>query len=156
MHCCLWFLLLPQAFLGAAWLAEAGGPQLDVGALAAVFLALFARPRALPLLLLGAATGRALVDEAAVPVQMLVLGVPVAVLLPLRAWFHRQLWWQVAASLLLAIAVPRLAGLCGRWFEQPSAASVEWPRVLATALLGPPLLWLLRRLPPLASLQERG
>jgi hypothetical protein len=151
-----WFLLVPQIFLAAAFLHELGMPQLDIGALLCVFLALFAQPSALPGLLLGAAAGRALVDEASIPIQILVLGVPVAVLLPLRAWFYRQqLWWQVAAAALFAIAVPRWSGLCGQWFGQPSAANVDTLVVTVTALFGPLLLYLLRALPPLRAFAER-
>ena len=153
----LWFLLVPQAFLVAGWAGESGLPVVDLGALLCLFCALFAEPRLLPLLLLGMAVGRAIVDEATIPVQILVLGVPVAVLLPLRSLFYRhQLWWQVAAIALCAVAIPKLAGLCGRWFDQPSAsAALDVSRVAWTAALGPVLLWLLRRLPPLRQFAER-
>ena len=117
-----------------------------------------AEPVVLPGLLLGAAVGRALIDEASVPVQILVLGIPVAALLPLRSWFYRnQLWWQVLAAALFAVAIPKLVGLCGVWFDQPSAsAALDWWRVAWTALLGPLLLWPLRLLPPLRAFVERG
>src|SRR5262249_9873888 len=116
-----------------------------------------AEPAALPGLLLGAAVGRALVDEATVPVQMLVLGVPVAALLPLRTLFWRQqAWWQVATAAAFAVAVPRLSGVCGRWSGRRSPAAVDGVVVLATALLGPLLLLLLRRLPPLRAFLEHA
>jgi hypothetical protein len=153
-----WFLLLPQAFMLCGFLASVGWPSFDCGALICVFLALFAEVSALPLLLLGAAVGRALVDEAAVPVQILVLGAPVALLLPLRALFYRsQYWWQVLATLLCAFCVPKFAAVCGAWFDQPSAtAHLELPRLLWTSLLGPVLLFVLRRMPPLASFLEKS
>jgi hypothetical protein len=157
MRWCLWFLVVPQGYLAADWLFALGAPRVDVGALLCVFLALFAEPGALPGLLVGAAVGRALVDDATVPVQMLVLGVPVAALLPLRKLFWRQqAWWQVATAAAFAVAVPRLSGLCGRWFGQPSSAAVDGVVVLATALLGPLLLLLLRRLPPLRAFLEHA
>ncbi len=153
-----WFLLVPQAFLVAGWAGESGLPIVDLGALLCLFCALFAEPRQLPGLLLGAAVGRAIVDEATIPVQILVLGVPIAVLLPLRTLFYRhQLWWQIAAIAFCAVAIPKLAGLGGRWFDQPSAsAMLDGARVVWTALLGPLLLWPLRRLPPLRSFAERS
>ena len=158
MRWLLWFLCVPQAFLLAGWARELGLPALDCGAVLCLFCALFADARALPLLLLGAAIGRALVDEATIPVQILVLGVPIAVLLPLRALFYRHhLWWQATAAALCALAIPKLAGLCGAWFDQPSAsAQLEGMRVLWTTLLGPLLLWPLRVLPGLSAFTERS
>lgn len=153
-----WFVLAPQLFLLLGWLGEQGLGPIDAGVLLCLFLALFAEPRALPGLLLGAAVGRALVDEAPVPVQLLVLGVPVAVLLPLRVLFYRQhWWWQVAVAALFSLAIPKLAGLCGQLFDHPSAsARLDGVRVVGTAVLAPVLLALLRRLPPLLSFVERS
>ncbi|MBL9076532.1 MAG: hypothetical protein JNL08_03460 [Planctomycetes bacterium] len=152
-----WFVLAPQTFLLAGFWRDAGLPPLDVAVLFCVFLALFADRAALPWLLLGAALGRALVDEASLPVQILVLGVPVAVLLPLRSLFFGQRWlWQAVAAAACAVAVPRLAGLCGRLFDQPSAsAQLDGMAVLWAALLLPPLLVVLRRLPPFRAFEER-
>ncbi|MEO6595725.1 MAG: hypothetical protein ABIP94_13320 [Planctomycetota bacterium] len=152
----LWFLLAPQAFLLAGFWRDAGLPPLDVAVLACIFLAFFAERRALPWLLLGIAIGRALVDEASLPVQILVLGVPVAVLVPLRGLFFGQRWlWQAVAAALCAVAIPKLAGLCGRLFDQPSAsAQLDGMAVVWAALLLPPLLLLVRRLPPFAAFEE--
>lgn len=152
----LWFLLAPQFFLlGGLW-RDAGLPPLDVGVLLCLFLAVFADRAALPWLLLGAAIGRALVDEAGLAVQILVLGIPVGILLPLRSLFHGQRWvWQATAAALCAIAIPKLAGLCGSVFTQPSqSASFDLSSVGWAALLVPPLLSVLRRLPPLALFEE--
>lgn len=158
MRWLLWFLLVPQAYLVAGWAGESGLPNVDLGAMLCVFCALFAEPRLLPGLLLGAAIGRALVDEATIPVQLLVLGVPIALLLPLRALFYRHhLWWQAVSVSLCAVAIPKLAGLCGQWFDQPSATALLDGRVvLWSAVLGPCVLWPLRRLPPLRSFAERS
>jgi hypothetical protein len=156
MRWLLWFLLAPQAFLLAGFWRDAGLPPLDVAVLLCLFLAFFADRAALPWLLLGGALGRALVDEASLPVQVLVLGVPVGVLLPLRSLFFGQRWlWQAIAAAACAVAVPRLAGLCGRLFDQPSAsAQLDGVAVLWAALLLPPLLAVLRRLPPCAAFEE--
>ncbi len=154
----LWFLLVPQGFLLVGYLDGTRLPRLDFAVLVCLYLAFFADRRMLPLLLLGAALGRALVDEAAVPVQILVLGVPTAVLLPLRGLFLGRRWlWQALAGALCAIAVPKLAGLCGRLFDQPTqSAGLDGYAVLWAALLLPPLLAILRRLPPLAAFVEEG
>lgn len=152
----MWFLLAPQFFLlGGLW-RDAGLPPLDVGVLLCLYLAVFADRGALPWLLLGAAIGRALVDEAGLAVQILVLGIPVGLLLPLRGLFHGQRWaWQAAAAVLCAVAIPKLAGLCGRVFTQPSqSASSDLVSVVWAALLVPPLLSLLRWLPPLSLFEE--
>jgi hypothetical protein len=151
-----WFLLVPQAWLlGGLW-RDAGLPPVDVGVLACLYLGFCAERAAVPWLLLGAAAGRALVDEASLPVQLLVLGVPVAVLLPLRPLVFGHRWgWQALAAAACAVLVPKLAGLFGAWFDQPSAsASLHGPTVLWSALLLPPLLALLRRLPPCAAFAE--
>ena len=110
----------------------------------------------MPFLLLGVAIGRTLVDEATLPVHILVIGIPVALLLPLRSLFVAQRWlWQAVAAALLAVAVPKLAGLFGRVFDQPSLSSVlnGW-QVVWSALLLPPLLTVLRFLPPFAGFTE--
>ncbi|MBX3463338.1 MAG: hypothetical protein KF830_09215 [Planctomycetes bacterium] len=152
----LWFVLAPQTFLLAGWWRDAGLPPLDVAVLVCLFLAFFADRSALPGLLFGAALGRALVDEASLPVQVLVLGVPVAVLLPLRRLFSAQGWlWQAIAAAACAVAVPRLAGWCGRLFDQPSAsAELDGLAVMWAALLLPPMLAVLRRLPPFLAFEE--
>lgn len=152
----LWFLLAPNAFLLAGLWRDAGLPTVDAAVLMCVFLAFFAKRPAVPWLLLGAAIGRALVDEATLPVQILVIGVPTAVLLPMRGLFFGQRWlWQSVAAAACAVAVPRLAGLCGRIFDQPSAsAHLDGMAVLWAAVLTPPLLWLARRLPPFAGFED--
>lgn len=152
----LWFLLAPQVFLLAGFLQDVGLPPLDMAVLSALYLAWFADRAALPFLLLGVAIGRSLVDEASLPVHLLVIGIPVALFLPLRSLFVAQRWlWQAVAAALLAIAVPKIAGLCGRVFDQPSVSSVlnGW-HVVWSALLIPPLLTVLRVLPPFAGFSE--
>lgn len=152
----LWFLLVPQGFLLAGFWRDVGLPAIDAAVLCCLFLALFADRNALPWLLLGVAIGRALVDEASLPVQILVLGVPTAVLVPMRRLFSGQHWaWQALAASLCAVTIPKLAGLCGRLFDQPSAsAHLDGYAVLRAALLVPPLLFVVRRLPPCRYFSE--
>lgn len=152
----LWFLLAPQAHLLAGLWRDAGLPPFDMGVFWCLFLAFFAERGAVPWLLLGGAIGRALVDEAALPVQILVLGLPIAVLLPLRTLFFGQRWlWQAVAAALCAIVIPKLAGLFGSWFDQPSAsAHLDGMVVVWSALLLPPLLACARRLPPCRAFEE--
>jgi hypothetical protein len=151
-----WLVLMPVVFLAAGLWRDLGMPALDAAVLVCLWLGLFADRRALPWLLFGAAVGRAVVDEAILPVQILVLGVPTAVLLPLRGFLFGQHWlWQAVASALCAVAVPKLAGLCGRLFEQPSAsAALDGTAVAWAALLMPPLLFVARRAPPFAAFDE--
>lgn len=152
----LWFLLAPHSFLLAGLWRDAGLPPIDASVACCVYLAFFAERAAVPWLLLACAAGRAVVDEAALPVQILVLGVPIAVLLPLRAWFFGQRWlWQAVAAAACAVAVPRLAGMFGRLFDQPSAGShLDGVAVAWAALLVPPALWIARRLPPCRPFEE--
>lgn len=151
-----WFLLMPQSFLLVGFLHDLGLPEVDMAVFSALFLAWFAQVRALPLLLVGVAIGRALVEQATLPVHVLVIGVPVAVLLPLRSMFVAQRWvWQAFAAALLAVLVPKLASLCGRMFDQPSpAGNLDASSILWAALLLPPLLLAARLLPPFRAFTE--
>lgn len=151
-----WFLLAPQAHLLAGAWRDLGLPAFDMAAVWCLYLAFFAERGATPWLLLGSAIGRALVDEASLPVQVLLLGVPVAVLLPLRAWFFGRRWvWLACAGAACAAVLPRLAGWFGAWFGQPSAsAQPDLGAVLWTAVLAPPLLAVLRRLPPCRGFED--
>lgn len=151
-----WFLLAPQAFLLAGLWRDCGLPAFDMGVLWCLFLAFFAERAALPWLLLGAALGRALVDDASLALQVLVLGAPVAVLLPLRLLLHGQRWPHLAvAAAAVAFGLPRFAGWLGDCFAQPSAsAPPDALAVLWTAVVAPPLLALARRLPPCRGFVE--
>lgn len=151
-----WFLLVPLLYLLAGWLEGQQLPPLDVASALCLFLGLFARRQALPGLLLGAAIGRALIDDQQLPLQVLVLGLPVALLLPLRCMVFQKRWlWQLAAAAFTAFAIPQCSGLLGAAFDQPSAsAELDAARIVWAAVLLPPLLWLLRRLPPMSPFQE--
>jgi hypothetical protein len=151
-----WFLLVPQGFLLVGLLEDLGLPPLDMAVLSSLYLSWFAQRSALPFLLLGVAIGRTLVDEATLPIHILVTGIPIALLLPLRTMFVAQRWlWQAVAAALLAIAIPKLSGLFGRAFDQPSVSSIlnGW-QVVWSALLIPPLLSVLRFLPPFVGFTE--
>ena len=151
----LWFLVAPQTYLLFGLLRDLGVP-LDATVLHCLFLAFFADRRALAGLLLGAALGRALVDEAGLCVHLLVIGAPVALLLPLRRWFFGQRWiWQATTAALIAFAVPQLAGWVGQLFDQPSSSSsFDGFVVLTSAIFLPPLLWCLRAVPPFSAFEE--
>ena len=65
---------------------------------------------------------------------------------------RRALPWLLPG---VALALPRLAGLLGGWFAQPSAsAQSDWLVVLWTAVFAPPLLAVARRLPPCRGFVE--
>ncbi|MFK7742433.1 MAG: hypothetical protein AB8H80_19120 [Planctomycetota bacterium] len=151
-----WFLLAPQTYLAAGLAQDMGLPTFEIGAALCLYLGWFARRSALPWLLLGCAISRALVDEASLPVQILVLGIPVCVLLPLRTLFVAQRWlWQAAFAVLLAYGIPWLAGTFGRLFQEPSLGAQlhGWP-VVWSAVFVPPLVWLLRHIPPFVGFTE--
>ncbi len=160
----LWYYtLVPPLFLLAAWLEAAGLPHLDLGALLVVFGVLFAARSHLPWLVLGGAIGRALVDDGALPVQILVLGVPLALLLPLRLWLPPQRWlWQVVLAALAALLVWYADAACGRWFVAAGGSgawTVVWPgwRIALAGVWLPLALAILRRVPPLVGLvEDRG
>ena len=152
----VFFAAVPLLYVAAGVLETWRLPRLDVGVLLCLFGVLFAQPRLLPGIVLGAALGRALVDEAGLAVQVLVLGVPVAALLPLRVLLVRTRWvWQALLAAFLALVLPKLAALCGVWFQQPSAsATLSGSAVLVAAVVVPPVLLVLRRVPPLVAFVE--
>lgn len=155
MRWVLWYFGVPVGYLlGGVW-RQQGLPPLDISVLVCLFLSVFADRRLLPLLLLGAAVGRAFVDPAGLAVQILVLGIPVAVLLPLRTLLFGQHWvWQALAASLCALAIPKLGGLCTQWLAGGAGSQVQWLEVLWAALLLPPMLALVRRLPPFRAFVE--
>lgn len=156
MRWLLWYLLAPQSFLVLAMAESLGLPALDGGVLVGLFLVVFAELAALPWLLLGAAMGRAVVDEASLATQILVIGAPVAALLPLRAVVEGRRWiWQMVIAAMLALALPELAALLSRWTGQGLHASSVSPwSPLVAACYAPLLLGMLRWLPPFQAFEE--
>ena len=125
-------------------------PDLEVGLI--VFLALFARPRALPALLAIVALVRAPLSGSAPSAVFLLLGGTVLLLLPLRRWFFGSSLPYLA---LLSVAVTLLLLLAHR-LRVPDASEVLlaerplWLSLLAAAVLGPLLVLFLRSVPPTA------
>jgi len=158
MRWLLWYLLAPQSFLVLAMVESLGLPTLDGGVLVGLFLVVFAELPALPWLLLGAAMGRAVVDEASLATQILVIGLPVAVLLPLRTVLESRRWiWQMAIAAVIAWVLPELAAFLVRWTGHGLhvAAASPWAPVVA-ACYAPLLLAMLRWLPPFQAFEERA
>lgn len=152
----LWFYLGPALFLVQTWVEGIGLPVPDVALTLCLLCGLHLRTATLPGLLLCAALGRSLAFGGSLPLQFLVMAVPVAVLLPLRALFPRQaLLWQVFLAAVLAVAVPRFAALLVPLAgELAGYAAPGWGSVTWAALSVPPCAWLLQRMPPLSRMVE--
>jgi hypothetical protein len=153
-----WFFVAPHLFWLDGVLATTAARVIDIGLAVALVLALSVRTAALPGLLLIAALARSLLYEGGIALHFLALGLPIAVLVPLRGVFFRaSAVWQGAAAAFLAVAVPRV----GMFFAARTGAGAlvdEAPGVLAVLgamVLVPPTAWLLRSLPPLQSFAER-
>ena len=128
----------------------------DLTVCVGLFLALFARSSALPGLLFCAALSRSVFLPGSVFWHMLVLGLPVALLLPLRVVFStRSPVWQCAAAGFLAYVMPRWAGLLFRLTAQgDQMAYTTAAEVFVAMCLVPLMTWLLRALPPLSLFEE--
>ena len=109
----VWFFLVPQLFWLDRVLAGTLVRPLDLGLAVCFVLALFARTRALPALLLAAAVGRSLIDDGSVALHFLALGVPVAVLLPARGVFRGIVWQASAAALSHTVKTNCICGAPG-------------------------------------------
>jgi hypothetical protein len=157
----LWFLVALPFFLLDGWLAAAVPRAPDLALALGLFCGLFARPAALPAILASAALARSVVAPGGLALHLLVLGIPVAVLVPVRLWlFRRRLLLQLAAAAFLAFAVPALAlwlarfagaGIAGDAGAGTLGRSASLPAVLAVL----PLTWLLCALPPTRGFVER-
>jgi len=160
----LWLFVALHLYLLDGFLKEVlvlpGGLILapDVTASVALFLGLFARPSALPGLLFCAALSRSVFLPGSVFWHMLVLGVPVAPLLPLRVVFSpRSPVWQCAAAGFLVYLMPRLAGLLCRWTAQGNAPEPSTaPEVFVAMCFVPLMTWVLRLVPPLSLFEDEG
>lgn len=151
----LWFFVAAWWFLAEAWLAALLGPwRIDLGAAFCVFAIFSARPAALPWLLACAGIGRTLALGGSAAVHVLLLGLPVLVLFPLRR-FGRVPLRAVAAG-AVAVALPMLPQLLPRVGAQapaplpvPALGTLAWTMVVAPIAAG-----LLGRLPPLWFFRE--
>lgn len=154
-----WFFLALPFFLLDGWLAAHALPGLDLTLAFCLYLALFARSRALPGLLVMAGLARSVVLDGDAALHVLALGVPVAVLVPLRVFFSRHhLAWQGLASAFLALTEPHMTALLAHLSEQPAPddSPTTVLSILAAAALVPAATWLLRQLPPLRGFVERS
>ncbi len=153
----VWFFLAPHLFWLDRVVSGTIVAPLDIGLGLAFVFALFARASALPGLLLGAAVGRALAFDGAIALHFLAIGLPVAGLFPLRGVFFRgSVFWQGAAAVFLALAVPRVAQFFAR-ITVGATDAIDFPSafgLFCSAILVPPLAWCLRQLPPLRSFVE--
>ena len=146
----LWCFLVLHLFLLEGAVSAGFAPVLDASVGLCLFMALFARPRALPGLLVSTALARAALVPGSAALHVLALGIPIAVLLPLRSVLSRKLYlWQCAVTAFLAISQPRLLGLRARLTgEELPLGALDAQRLFWAMLLLPPLVFLLRRLPP--------
>jgi hypothetical protein len=148
----LWFFVSLWWFLADAWLARAAaGFAVDLGVAFCLFAALSARASALPWLVLCAALARALVCGGAACVHVLLLGVPIAALFPLRRAALPHWLVAILAAAILAAALPGLSALAQRLAEgaPPPLPRASWLSLLWTMGTAPIAAAVLGRLPPL-------
>jgi len=153
----LWFFVALHLFLLDGLLVSVSDWSPDLSLAVGLFCVLYARPSALPGILLCAALSRSVLLEGSAAIHLLTLGLPVAVLLPLRVVFSkRSLIWQCLASGFLAFMIPRLGGLLFRVTgDGVAAVDVSSLDIFVAMCVVPVFTWLLRSLPPLSMLQER-
>jgi hypothetical protein len=152
----LWFFLSLPLFLLDGWLVQEVWPVPSLTFALCMFLGLYARPSALPGLLLCAALARSVLVGGDAALHVLILGMPVSALVPLRLVFYRRhLLWQCTAASFLAVTVPKATAFLGRFAEAvPDAPPVSWSQILWAACAVPPATWVLRSIPPLSLFRE--
>lgn len=154
----LWFFVSAWWFLADGWLAWVMGAwRVDLVVAFCVFAALTARAAALPWLVLCAGLARALTVGGAAPVHVLLLGLPIACLFPLRQLDVPRGLRHVAAAAVVAVALPLLSAVIG-----PSGPAAHLPvavpgvlTLLWTMATAPLAATVLGRLPPLWFFRER-
>ncbi len=155
----LWFLLAAWCFVADAWTqVHAGAWHVDLTVTLCLLGVFTVRAGMLPWFVFCAALGRAAVHGGAPAVHVLVVGIPIAALFPLRRLAgHGAFVWQMGGAALLAVLLPRLSILLQRLVETaPLALPVPGLRLVAWSMVATPLLaLLLRRLPPLCFFRER-
>jgi hypothetical protein len=153
----LWFFLALHLFLLDGLLSGWSESIPELSLAVALFCALYARPEALPGLLLCAALSRAVLLEDSAAAHLLILGIPVAVLLPMRGVFSRgSVLWPCLAAGFLAFVMPRVGGLLFRLTGDgaPGVPLTGFEIFLAMCLV-PVATLLLRLVPPLSLFEER-
>lgn len=153
----LWFFLAPLWFLADGALLGWSPVRLDLSVALCLVIGLFVRTSAVPGLLLCTALGRALLQEGDVALHYLAMGLPIAVLLPVRAaFFERSVLVQSAGAVFLALTVPRVTTFFAELSQQPiDPLPVGFGGVLIAAVSAPLIAAGLRRLPPLSLFVER-
>ena len=153
----LWFFLALHLFLLDGYLAglTAAAPELSLAV--ALFCALYARPSALPGLLLCAALSRSVLMEGTAASHLLILGMPVAVLLPMRILFSRgSVLWPCLASGFLAFVMPRVGGFLFRLTgDGTPGLSLNGFEIFLAMCIVPLVTLLLRTVPPLSMFEEK-
>jgi len=151
-----WFLVALHLSLLQGWAAGVGLPWVDASAILALFLGFHARVDALPALLVAAGIGQGVLLVGGPALHVLALGIPIAVLLPLRGVFFRQrLLWQVLAAGFLVVSVPRVGGFLSSLLQRPMPPSApDWWHLLPATVLVPVFVALMLRLPPLRACVE--
>lgn len=152
----LWFFLALHLFLLDGYLSGLTDAVPELSLAVALFCGLYARPSALPGLLLCAALSRSVLMEGSAASHLLILGTPVAVLLPMRGVFSRgSMLWPCLASGFLAFFVPRLGGLLFRLTGEgwPGVPLSGFEIFLAMCVV-PLITLLLRAVPPLSMFEE--
>lgn len=154
----LWCFLVLHLFILEGAVSLWFGPALDLGVALCLYMALFARPGVVPALLISTALARAALVPGSAGLHVLALGIPVAVLLPLRGILSRRFYlWQCAVTAFLAATQPGLVMLLGRVTgEEIPLQGLSAGRLFQAMLLVPPLVLGLRSLPPLSRFQERS
>ncbi len=148
------FAPLPLLVLDGVLGRSLGAPVLTLGL--CLFLATHARTSALPGLLIAVALARAVLVGGDLGLHVLALGIPIAVLVPMRAVFSRRhALWQLVGAAFLAVSVPHAFGLFGGLAQDlPPPQPLGW-RGLAGAIAASPLVaWLLAHVPPLRWFRE--
>ena len=150
-----WFFLSLHLFLAEGWLVQAQCPAPDVTLAVCLHAAWFAPTGVLPLLLVTAGVARSVVCGGDAAVQVLLMGLPVALLFPLRGLLAPpSVVWQAVAAALLAAILPRLAAFASRFADAGAVVALTPETVLWAIVLTPLLAWLLRAAPPLRLLQR--
>ena len=151
-----WFFLALHLFLLDGYLSGLSQAVPELSLAVALFCGLYARPGALPGLLLCAAVSRAVLMEGSAASHLLILGMPVAVLLPMRGMFSRgSVLWPCLASGFLAFVMPRIGGFLFRLTGDGGAGVPLTGFEIFLAMCVVPLITLLlRSLPPLSLFEE--